>query len=140
LNTSGRLLLDTCAIIWIVEDMPVGEEAARAIDEAAAEGGRVLISPITAWERAILIAKGRLSSTLEPKRWFERLLARPEVALAAMSPDILTDASFLPGSVHGDPADRIIIATARALDLTIVTRDRAILDYAKQGHVRALAC
>lgn len=140
MNSPGRLLLDTCAIIWIVEDMPMGEDAVRAIDEAAASGERVLISPITAWERAILVAKGRLSSTIEPKKWFERLLARPEVVLATMSPDILTDASFLPGNVHGDPADRIIIATARALDLTIVTRDRHILEYAGAGHVRALAC
>jgi PIN domain nuclease of toxin-antitoxin system len=47
---------------------------------------------------------------------------------------------MLPGPVHGDPADRILIATARALDLTIVTRDSAILDYSARGHVRALPC
>ena len=77
---------------------------------------------------------------MPPKAWFARLIAQPEVELAELSPEIFTDASFLPGNIHNDPADRIIIATARALDLTIVTRDRLILDYGKAGHVRVLAC
>ena len=60
--------------------------------------------------------------------------------LQSLTPAILIDSSFLPGDFHNDPADRIIVATARALDFVVVTRDRAILDYAKQGYVRALAC
>lgn len=138
--TSGRFLLDTCAVIWVVEDQAISPDAMSALGREAAEGRPVMVSPMSAWERGMLVAKGRLSSPLDPKAWFRRLAARPEVALADLTADILTDASFLPGPIHRDPADRIIIATARTLDLTLVTRDRLILDYAAAGHVRALPC
>lgn len=137
---NGALLLDTCAVIWFAEDAPIAAAAAAAMDASEADGVPVLISPISAWERALLVAKGRLRSPLSPKDWFDRVLTAGGLKLAPMSPDILADASFLPEPLHRDPADRIIIATARALDLTIVTRDHLILDYAAQGHVRALAC
>ena len=137
---AGRFLLDTCAVIWIVEDQAISPDAMSALNREAAEGRPVMVSPISAWERGMLAARGRLSSPLDPKAWFGRLAARPEVALADLTADILTDASFLPQPIHRDPADRILIATARALDLTIITRDRHILEYAEVGHVRALAC
>ena len=118
----------------------MSESSIKAIGGSIDSGTPVLVSPITAWERGLLAAKGRIASPLTPKRWFELLLSQRGVELAEMSIDILIESSFLPGQLQGDPADRIIVATARALDLTVVTRDRAILDYAAQGHVRALAC
>jgi PIN domain nuclease of toxin-antitoxin system len=57
-----------------------------------------------------------------------------------MSPDLLIVASFLPGKPPPDPADRIIAATAHDCGWTVVTRDRALLDYGEQGHIRVLAC
>ena len=134
------LLLDTCAMIWMGEDAPVAPAAVAAMDKAGTDGTPVLVSPISAWERAMLVAKGRIRSPLSPKAWFDRILNIGGLKLAPLSPDILADASFLPEPLHRDPADRIIIATARALDLTIITRDTLILDYAAQGHVRAIAC
>ena len=136
----GGFLLDTCAAIWIVEDARLEPDAMAAINREVAAGRSLLISPISAWERGMLVAKDRLRSRLDPKVWFRQLLAKPEIALAEMSPDILTDASFLPPPIHRDPADRILIATARALSLTIVTRDRLILAYAQRGYVRAMPC
>ena len=136
---TSRLLLDTCAAIWITEDVSLSEQATQAIDGAFSDGESIFVSPITAWERGMLVAKGRLGSTISPHQWFASLIDMG-LALADMSPDILIDSSLLPGKVHGDPADRIIIATARALNLTIVTSDARILDYAARGHVRALAC
>jgi len=50
------------------------------------------------------------------------------------------ESSFLPGSLHRDPADRIIAATAREYGHTVITRDRALLDYARQGHLAAVEC
>lgn len=134
------LLLDTCAVIWMGEDAPIAPAAVAAMDAAETNGTPVLISPISAWERGMLVSKGRLRSPLSPKAWFDRILGVGGIKLAPLSPDILADASFLPEPLHRDPADRIIIATARALDLTIVTRDKLILDYAAQGHVRVIAC
>ena len=136
----SRLLLDTCAAIWTVEGEPMSDSAMKAISSAIDDGIPILIAPITAWERGLLAAKGRIVSPMTPHRWFEVLLSQPGLQLAEMSVDTLIDSSFLPGQPQGDPADRIIIATARSFDLTIVTRDRSILDYAALGHVRALAC
>jgi len=136
----GHLMLDTCAAIWVMEAEPMTQASIDAISDATYAGEPIAVSPITAWERGLLVARGKLNSSLEPKTWFSRLVGREEVILAELTPDILTDASFLPEPLHRDPADRIIIATARALGLTIVTRDRLILDYASKGHVRALEC
>jgi len=134
------LLLDTCAAIWITENEPLAVQAEEAMNAAYANNRPVKISPITAWERGMLISKNRLASPISPLQWFERLITDAQFAVADLTPAILIDSSFLPGEVHADPADRIIIATARALDLTILTRDRLILKYAEAGHVRALAC
>lgn len=108
--------------------------------KAAAAGLPIYVSPYSGWEVGMLVSKGRLRLPEAPLPWFLRLLQRPGVKLAPMGTDILVAASFLPELVHGDPADRIIIATARSLGLTIVTSDRTILSYAAQGHVLAVAC
>ncbi len=135
-----NLLLDTCAAIWITEGETISPEAMIEINRAAAESRPVYLGLYTAWERAMLSAKHKLTSPLTPKVWFERLCSRPEVEVVPLTSDILIESCFLPGDVHGDPADRILIATARALDLTILTRDRDILAYSVRGHVRALRC
>ena len=71
---------------------------------------------------------------------FGEVIATPGVRIEALTPEVLIESSFLPGVLHRDPADRILIATARRFDLTLVTRDHTILDYAQEGHVRAIAC
>jgi PIN domain nuclease of toxin-antitoxin system len=135
-----NLLLDTCAAIWITEGETISAAATLEINRAAAEGRPVYLGLYTAWERAMLSAKHKLTSPLTPKVWFDRLTSRPDVELVPLTSDILIESCFLPGDVHADPADRILIATARALDLTIVTRDRDVLAYSARGHVRALRC
>jgi PIN domain nuclease of toxin-antitoxin system len=137
---TGSLLLDTCAAIWITENEELSEAAENAMDAAYHAGLPVFVSPITAWERALLSAFGRIRSPIQPLTWFERLVRDSKLNIAAMSPAIMVDAWFLPGNLHRDPADRILVATARALDLTLITRDRPILDYAERGHIRAIAC
>jgi PIN domain nuclease of toxin-antitoxin system len=119
---------------------PLSDQARSAIDEAFRGGSELFVSPITAWELGLLARKGRLPATVSPVDLFRSFVETDGVGIAQMSPEILVDSSFLPGEVHGDPADRIVIATARSDDLTIVTRDKAILSYAEQGYVRALAC
>lgn len=134
------LLLDTCAAIWITENEELSPEAVQAMDDAHRAGNSVFVSPITAWERALLSSTGRIRSPVQPLAWFERLVRDSKLSIAALTPSIMVDGWFLPDRLHRDPADRILIATARALDLTLVTRDRPILEYADKGHVRALAC
>jgi len=134
------LLLDTCACIWISEDAPLADAAVEALNRSWQAGESVRISPFTAWEIGMLMARGRLKSRLSPRAWFNRLTGVDGVRLAELSPDILLESNVLPGNPPRDPADRIIIATARETGLTIVTRDQLILDYAAEGHVLALAC
>lgn len=133
---SRGLLLDTCALIWIAAGETISDAARDAVEAAA----RLSVSPITTWEIGLLVARGRLALTASPQAWVAAILARPEVSLSGLPPDILIGSSFLPGAPPRDPADRIIIATARAHGMRIVTRDRLILDYADAGHVEAISC
>jgi PIN domain nuclease of toxin-antitoxin system len=135
-----RLLLDTCALIWAATNAQLSRQANDALQEAADEGNTIAISAISAWELGLLSARGRLPGTKGPMAMFQSAIEQSDVELAPLDPSILIESSFLPGDIHSDSADRIIIATARANDFTVVTRDSAILDYARQGYVRAIAC
>lgn len=107
---------------------------------AAKDGGITYISPITAWEIGMLVARGRLQLLIRPERWFANLFDVPGVRLAEMLPDLLIASSYLPGKPPRDPTDRILAATARELGATLITRDRALLDYGEQGHIATVAC
>jgi PIN domain nuclease of toxin-antitoxin system len=133
------LLLDTNAAIWLSRD-ELTVLASEKLDEAARAGIATYVSPITAWEVGQLVARNRLSIGTTPQRWFARIVAMPNVHLAELSTDILIAASFLPGRPPRDPADRILLATARDLGATLVTRDRELLAYGEEGNVSALPC
>ena len=140
MNGAGPLLLDTCAVIWMAGDQPVSRESVDAIQACRADRQPIYVSPITAWEVGLLVSRGRMNLQMTPERWFMRLMEAPGLQLADMPPSVLIASSFLPGTLHGDPADRILAATAREFGYRLVTRDRPLLDYAEQGHVQALAC
>ena len=133
-------LLDTCAAIWIMNGDPLRDPAATELPQALERNGRLVISPITAWEIATLVAKKRILLTLRPEVWFSKLCDLPGVTLVDMPPSVLIASTSLPGKTPADPADRILIATAREFDYTLVTRDRLLLKYASSGYVRAIAC
>jgi len=134
------LLWDTCAAIWIYEKARLSQTALDAMSAAYREGVPSYISPITAWEIGMLTSRGRLQLLIKAERWFANLFQVPGVQLADMSPDLLIASSYLPGKPPRDPTDRIIAATARDLGATLVTRDRALLDYGAQGYVAVLEC
>jgi PIN domain nuclease of toxin-antitoxin system len=140
MSETPPLLLDTHAAIWITEDQPLASGAVEAIDAAYRAGSTVFVSAITAWEIGMLVSRNRLSLVARPERWFQRLLAIPGVRLADLSPDILIASSFLPGTPPRDPADRIILATARDLGATLITRDRLLLKYGEDGQVSTIPC
>src|SRR5262249_13085505 len=134
------LLWDTCTAIWIYEKARLSQAALEAMSAAHRDGVASYISPITAWEVGMLAARGRLQLLIRPERWFSNLFEVPGVRLAEMSPDVLMASSYLPGKPPKDPIDRIIAATARELGATLITRDRALLDYGAQGYVAVLEC
>ncbi|HEV2444647.1 MAG TPA: type II toxin-antitoxin system VapC family toxin, partial [Candidatus Sulfopaludibacter sp.] len=89
-------------------------------------------------ELAMLEAKGRVRLGMPCERWVERALATPGLTLASLTTEIAIESTRLPGAFHGDPADRIIVATARELDARLLTRNRRIVAYARKGHVTVL--
>lgn len=135
-----KLLLDTCALIWIMENAALKPTAVEAMDGAFDKGECVYASPITGWEVGLLASRGRFKSSLAPHNWLEQLLETPNVQLAQLPPRVLLESSMLPGSPPRDPADRILAATAREFGFTVMTRDRALLDYAREGYLSAIEC
>ena len=134
------LLWDTHAAVWISGKTPIAQAAVDALAAAHRDGVASYISPITAWEVGMLASRGRLQLLIRPERWFANLFEIPGVRLADMSPDVLIASSYPPGKPPNDPTDRIIVATARELGATFITRDRKLLDYGEQGHVSVVAC
>ena len=136
------VLLDTCAVIWLANGDDMAQPALRAIVHAGLADG-VYVSPVSAWEVGLLGSPSRaepIGFFPDPKTWFARVMAAPAIKPAPFTPDIAIDSSRLPGQLHGDPADRLIIATARHLGVPVVTRDAKIQAYAAAGHVRVIAC
>lgn len=133
-------LLDTCAVLWFANGDRLRAPAAGELPAALARGERLAVSPISAWEIAMLVSKGRVALAMNPDAWFERFLAGPGAVPAPMPPRVLMASVALPGDPVGDPADRIVIATAREYGYTLVTRDRRILDYGARGHVGVMGC
>jgi PIN domain nuclease of toxin-antitoxin system len=133
------LLLDTHALLWLDSGEAMTRESIASIDDAAGRG-EVLVSPVSAWEIGLLVQKGRIHLDLEPLPWFERFLGLPGIRLMPLSVAAAVSSSFLPEAFHGDPADRLLVATARTLPATLITRDAKILSYADAGHLLALAC
>jgi PIN domain nuclease of toxin-antitoxin system len=134
------LLLDTHAAIWITRNERLAPRAMDAMNSAHQAAGAVFVSAITAWEVGLLVSRNRLNLLMTPRRWFDRLLDVPGMRLAELSPDILIASSFLPGEPPRDPADRIILATARDLGATLITRDRLLLKYSEAGQVSTIPC
>ena len=134
------ILLDTCAVIWLSEGEKLADPAIDLLKAADDAGQFTYISPISAWELGLLASRGRIQLLITPQRWFARLFESRGVQLAEMSADVLIASSFLPGKPPRDPADRIIAATARELGATLITRDRALLGYGKQGHLSVAGC
>lgn len=137
--TSPALLLDTCAVIWLMNGVELGEGAVTLIDAAAREE-KIFLSPVTAWEIALLSARGKIASTMTALAWYRRVIDLPGIQELPLNASIMTASVELPGTLHKDPADRMLIASARSNDLVLVTRDEAILSYAQKGFVRASAC
>lgn len=136
-ETGPLLLLDTHIWIWALNgDRRALSAGSVAMLNHASAHGRVLVSAISVWEVAVLSSKRRISLTQPIDTWVSAGLSAPGLRLVPLTPEIAIDSTRLPGVMHGDPADRIIIATARRMAATLVTSDRAILDYAKVVHMQ----
>jgi PIN domain nuclease of toxin-antitoxin system len=132
------LLLDTHALVWSINEGPKLGREVKELIRIAGDEGRILVSAITPWEIALLVSKGRLTLGADVMDWVRDALSIPGLTLIPLEPEIAVASTRLPFEIHADPADRILVATARHLGATLVTADAALLDFAKQGHFVAM--
>lgn len=132
------VVLDTHAWLWLMSGDPTLRQEAVAVAREAAAAGTLHVSAISTWEVSMLAARGRIVLPQDPLDWVRTSVEQAGIVVAELSPDVLVASTRLPGDLHGDPADRFIAATARRLGAVLITRDRALLAYGAQGHLRAL--
>jgi PIN domain nuclease of toxin-antitoxin system len=135
----SNLLLDTHVLIWLLQDDPRMTEHVFAAIQTAADEDRVFVSAITPWEIGLLVAKKKIDLGMEIQTWLDRALSLQGLRLAPLSPKVAVDSTRLPFEIHPDPADRILVATARHLGATLVTADRLLLQYGERGYFSYLA-
>jgi PIN domain nuclease of toxin-antitoxin system len=120
-----RLLLDTHVWLWTLTDPDrLGRRARSAVARATSE---LWLSPISVWELLVLAERGRVKLDEEPGRWAREALERSPVREAALTHEVAVRSREIAPS-HPDPADRFIMATALAFELTLLTADEALLD------------
>jgi PIN domain nuclease of toxin-antitoxin system len=133
------LLLDTHVWIWFMlanAELAIGE---RNVINRAAASGRLRIAAISVWEAALLTSRGRVALGRPLAQWITEAVSAPGLSIEPLLPQVAVEACSLPESFHRDPADRLIVATARVSNSALMTRDRRILDYAARGHLTAVA-
>ncbi len=123
------IVLDTHAwLFWVDEhEKALSKKAAAAIAQAEVLG----VCAISCWEIAMLVAKQRLAFRIDVEDWITQALQYPKVQLLNLEPSISVLSTRLPGKFHGDPADRIIVATCMKYDAPLVTKDRKIQKWKK---------
>lgn len=123
-------LLDTHVLIWWLNDSKRLSRAQREVVESAHAGSPLLVSDISLWEVATLHSLGRIQLRMPLRTWLDKAVAPPLVRRHGVSPAIAAELATLSESFQRDPADRIIVATARVFGATLLTHDRRIIDAA----------
>lgn len=137
---SQSLLLDTHIAVWLAAGDSRLRGSTLALIEDCYHRGNLCLSPISAWEIGLLVSKKRLDLGQPPLVWFGGFVEKFCPQIVDISPEIAINSSYVPGVFHGDPADRILVATAMACSATILTADENMVAYAKQGFVQIIPC
>ena len=133
------IILDTHIWLWLAEGSPrLAKSPILKAIRSAARKDEVLVPAICPWEIAMLVRKERIQLLKSAGEWINEALSMPGLNFLAMTPDIILDSVNLPGTFHGDPADRMIVASARAVEGRLATMDKNILAYGKKGYVRTV--
>lgn len=135
---SLKLLIDTHILIWLAEGTAdlASASVARLEDVTRADG--LAVSAISFWEVAMLQERQRITLSLPVRRWREIVLETSGFTEAPLTGEIAIESVNLPGKFHNDPADRMLVATARLNGWTLATQDDRILSYGNAGNVDVL--
>jgi len=131
----SALLLDTHVWIWYASGSDKLPKTAHKAITQAVHQGQLNIAAISLWELSMLVVKKRISIEMPSIEWINRSLEMAQINILPLTPTIALESCQLPGSFHEDPADRLIVATARVEKLTLFTSDSKILHYGQQKHV-----
>lgn len=124
------ILLDTHALVWwVAEPKRIPAKARRALDTAVKAGESIVVSSISLWEIAMLVARKRLTLTIDADTWITSVEALPFLTFVPVDNRIAVRSVQLDDFPHRDPADRLIIATALGLGATVVTADARLRGY-----------
>ena len=123
-------LLDTHVLIWWLNDSDWLSPAQQEVVSLASAQSPLLVSDISLWEVATLQRLGRIRLTIPLREWLDKAVAPPLVRRYGISPAIAAELATLPDSFQRDPADRILVATARVFGATLLTQHRRIVDAA----------
>jgi PIN domain nuclease of toxin-antitoxin system len=130
--------LDTHIWLWLAAGTEPLTSTARDVIARAAGSGNLRVAAISVWEIAMLASRNRIVLGKRTVEWVEEALLAPGLSVEPLTPAVAIESCQLPARFRSDPADHMIVATARLLAATLVTRHRRILDYARQGHITAL--
>ncbi len=128
-------LLDTHAWIWWNMEPNKLSRKAQATIANTERYSEILLSAISPWEFCKLLEKERIGISCAPEEWISEALRMPKLRLVPLTPTIACQSTTLPQPFHDDPADQIIVATAREENATILTKDQLIRGY---PHVRSI--
>ncbi len=135
MGSRAVIVLDTHALVWWVTGDVLLSEPARAAIEHEQVGGDIIVSAITAWEIAMLVAHKRLVLSMDVDSWLSAVAEIEAVQFLAVDVELAMKSVVLPGAFHKDPAYRMIVATARKLAAPLVTKDDKLREY---PHVRTI--
>jgi PIN domain nuclease of toxin-antitoxin system len=132
------LVLDTHIWIWAVTGNKAISTTLRQRINVALQKSRVLVPAICVWEVGMLANKSRIQLKEPLLTWVSGALEKSGFTLLPINEAIAVEACLLPGDFHNDPADRIIVASARIEKAILVTRDSRILEYGETGYINTL--
>jgi PIN domain nuclease of toxin-antitoxin system len=133
-----KILLDTHAFIWQVNGEAILTKSTRQLIDTAAQEGTLYLAAISLWEISMLDKKKRILLEMPCLEWINQALALTHAQILSLTPSIAVESCYLPGDFHEDPADRLIVSTARVENLAILTRDTRILSYGQNKYVTTI--
>ena len=122
------ILLDTHVWWWAISEPDQLTRKARQLIKKTPPEQRAIAS-ISIWEFAMMVTRDRIKLTITPDEWLEYAINRTGLTIFNINPKIALESCSLPGKFHKDPADRLIVATARVSQSQLVTKDEKIINY-----------
>ena len=135
-NKHSKTIIDTHILIWcLIEKEKLTQNEVTSISQAQLDGS-LLVSSISLWEIAMLVHKKKISVFARVVDFLEEIEKLPGIQIVQIDSKIASESIALTDNFHGDPADRMIVATAKVHSANLITRDKKIIQWAKNGEIR----